>query len=57
MWFLIKGLCLIPWVDGLRGWGQKVKIQLFQNMVMLQYQIKEIHDCSNMVANILSADP
>ena len=39
------------------GWGQKVKIQLFQNMVMLHIKIKENHECSNVVANILSADP
>ena len=30
------------------GWGQWVEIQLFQNMII---------KCSNMVANILSADP
>ena len=41
-----------PW-----GWGQKVKIQLFQNMVMLHIKIKENHKCSNVVANILPADP
>ena len=41
-----------PW-----GWGQKVKIQLFQNMVMLHIQIKENHECSNVVANILPEDP
>ena len=41
-----------PW-----GWGQKVKIQLFQNIVMLHIKIKENHECSNVVANILLADP
>ena len=41
-----------PW-----GWGQKVKIQLFQNMVMLHINIKENHECSNVVAKILPADP
>ena len=30
-------------------WGQKVKIQLFENIVMLH--IKGNRECSNMVAN------
>ena len=38
-----------------RGWGQKVKIELFQNMVMLHNKLKGILKCSNMVANILKA--
>ena len=29
----------------------------FQNMVMLHIKIKENHECSNVVANILPADP
>ena len=33
--------------------GQKVKIKLFQNTVMLQIKIKENQKCSNMVATIL----
>ena len=41
-----------PW-----GWGQKVKIQLFSEHSHVAYRIKEIHKCSNMVANILPADP
>ena len=41
-----------PWV-----WGQLVKIQLFQNMVMLHIKIKENPECSNVVANILPAGP
>ena len=41
-----------PW-----GWGQKVKIELFQSMVMLHINLKGITKCSSMVANILSADP
>ena len=36
-------------------WGcRKVKIQLFQNMVMLHITN---HECNNMVANILPSDP
>ena len=37
--------------------GQKVKIQLFQNNVILHIEIKGIRKCSNMVANVLPADP
>ena len=29
-------------LGGLRGWGQKVKIQLFQNIVMLHIILKRI---------------
>ena len=36
-----------------RGWGQKVKIHLFQNMGILHIKLKRITKCSNMVANIL----
>ena len=40
------------------GWGKRAKLNFFKNMVMLQnYQIKGIRKCSNMVANILPADP
>ena len=39
-----------------RGWGQKVKFQLFQDMVLL-HQNKGNHECNNMVANILPPDP
>ena len=39
------------------GWGQMVKIQLFQNMVMLHIKLTGITKCSNMVANILPSDP
>ena len=42
----------IPW-----GWGQYVKIQLFQNIVMLHIKLKRITKRSNMVANVLPADP
>ena len=38
------------------GWGQYVKIQLFQNMVMLQINLKGIKKCSSKVANILPGD-
>ena len=31
--------------------GQKVKIQLFQNMVMLHIKLNAITKCSNMVAH------
>ena len=34
-----------------RGWGQTVKIQLFQNIVMVHIKLNQI--CSNMKANIL----
>ena len=33
------------------------KFNLFQNMVIVAYQIKGITKCSNTVANILAADP
>ena len=36
--------------------GQKVKILLFQNMVMLHIKLNGIAKCSIMVANILPAD-
>ena len=39
-----------------RGWGKKVKIQLFQNMVMLHTKLNGITKCSNMVANSLPSD-
>ena len=39
------------------GMGQKVKIQIIQNMVMLHIKLKGIMKCCNMVANILRADP
>ena len=41
-----------PW-----GWGQEVKIQVLQNMVMLHINLKGNQECSNMLANILPADP
>ena len=46
-----------PLPNGPRGWGQKIKIQLFQDMVMLHFKLKGITKCSKMVANILCADP
>ena len=52
-WFSIEGLCLTPWVD----LGGRVKIQLFQNTVMLHIKFNGITKCSNMVAIILPADP
>ena len=39
-----------------RGWGQIVKIQCFQNIIMLHIKFIGITKCSNMVANILPAD-
>ena len=36
----------------LREWSQKVKVHIFQNT-----EINENHECSNVVANILPADP
>ena len=30
-----------------RVWGQKIKIQLFQNMVMLHYKLKGISNVEN----------
>ena len=41
-------------LGGVRVWGQKVKIQLFQNTVMLHIKLKRI---TNAAANILPADP
>ena len=36
---------------------ENVKIQLFQDMVLLHIKLKGITKCSNMVANILASDP
>ena len=47
----------LPSPTTLGDWGQKVKIQLFQNMVMLDIEYIVITKCSNMVANILPTDP
>ena len=44
--------CVSP-LGGLRGSGQKVKIQLFSEHSHVAYQIKGNHKCSSMVANIL----
>ena len=45
-------------LDGLKGWGQKIKIQLFQGHGHVVNQIiKGKHECSNMVTNILLAEP
>ena len=41
----------------LGGWGQKVKIHFFQNMVMLHIKLNAITKCSNMAANTLPATP
>ena len=40
-----------------RGWGQKVKVQLFQNMVMLHIKSIGIRKFCNMVANIFPQTP
>ena len=40
-----------------RGWGQLVKIQLSQNMLMLHIKLKESTQCSNKVANIFLQTP
>ena len=40
-----------------REWGQKVKMQLFQNMVILHTKLKGIRQCSNFVANVLPIEP
>ena len=37
--------------------GQYVKNSTFSEQCHVAYQIKENHECSNMVANILQADP
>ena len=41
-----------PWVL-----GQKLKIQLFSEHGPVAYQIKGNHECSNMEATILPAEP
>ena len=41
-----------PW-----GWGQKVKILTCSEYGHVAYQIKWNPECSNMVANILLAEP
>ena len=33
-------------LGGLRGWSQKLKIQLLQNMVMLRIKLKRIKNAS-----------
>ena len=40
-----------------RGWGQLVKIKLFQNMVMLHIKLNAITKCNNMVANFAADSP
>ena len=52
---MVTSVCPLP--HDPRGWGQMVKIQLFQNMVMLHIKFIGITQCSIFVANILSADP
>ena len=37
-------------------WDQKVKIQLFQNIIMLHFKLKGIIKRSSLVANILPTD-
>ena len=39
------------------GWDQKVKIQLFQNMVMLHIKLKECYMQQHGNKNILAAEP
>ena len=39
---------------GLRGWGQNLT---FSEHDHVAYQIKGKHECSNMLANILPAEP
>ena len=46
-----------PLHDDPREWGQKVKMQLFQNMVILHIKLKGIRQCSNFLAIDLPADP
>ena len=36
-----------------RGWGQLVKIKLFQNMVMLHIKLNAITKCNNIVAKFV----
>ena len=48
--------CRPPYLPPLRK-GPHVKIQLFQNIVMLHIKFTGITKCSNMLANILPADP
>ena len=43
-------------LGGLRRWGQKLKIQLLQNMVMLHMKLNGL-TCRNMVANVPQPDP
>ena len=38
-------------------WGQEVKISTILERGHIAYQIKWNHDCSNLVANILLAEP
>ena len=39
------------------GWGNRSKFFFFQNIVMLDIKRKGVAKCSNMVANILPAEP
>ena len=52
--FSMEGLCLYPRDLGM---GSKVQNSTFSEHGHVAYQIKENHECSNMVPNILPADP
>ena len=51
--FSMEGLCLYPRDLGM---GSKVQNSTFSEHGHVAYQIKENHECSNMVPNILLAD-
>ena len=49
-----------PWSDplgGLKGWGQKLKIQLLQNMVMLHIKLKGIKNAATWKQIFLPTEP
>ena len=51
-----KYVARIPLPDP-EEWSQKVKLQPFQNMVILHIKLMGITKCSSNVANILPSDP
>ena len=48
---------ILPLYHPTLGMGLNVKFQLFQNIVMLHIKLKGITKCSNIVGNILPANP
>ena len=55
---IVSPVCLVEGRFSCFGDGiNRSKFNLFENMVIVAYQIKGITKCSNTVANIMAADP